>query len=183
MHRGRNSIPSPVKNMGTDLRSVPLYFRNCRDDRNDRCRDGRRRDSRGDQHRDSRDDYRREHRYPWSIARRSAGTARVPVPDHPGRPRSAQTPGTAPPIKRVEMEDGPGLNSGGYVNCRLSVSCCFLLTVTCIPWDNGGDDRFLWFASGGAKHTIRFHLKNIYRKLQEHNRLLAISAARERKII
>ena len=32
-------------------------------------------------------------------------------------------------------------------------------------------------------NTIRFHLKNIYHKLQVHNRLLAISAARERKII
>ena len=36
---------------------------------------------------------------------------------------------------------------------------------------------------GVSENTIRFHLKNIYHKLQVHNRLLAISAARERKII
>ena len=36
---------------------------------------------------------------------------------------------------------------------------------------------------GISENTIRFHLKNIYHKLQVHNRLLAISAARERKII
>ena len=29
-----------------------------------------------------------------------------------------------------------------------------------------------------VENTIRFHLKNIYHKLQVHNRLLAISAAR-----
>ena len=36
---------------------------------------------------------------------------------------------------------------------------------------------------GISENTVRFHLKNIYHKLQVHNRLLAISAARERKII
>ena len=36
---------------------------------------------------------------------------------------------------------------------------------------------------GISENTIRFHLKNIYHKLQVHNRLLAITAARERKII
>ena len=34
-----------------------------------------------------------------------------------------------------------------------------------------------------SENTIRFHLKNIYQKLQVHNRLQAITAARERKII
>lgn len=36
---------------------------------------------------------------------------------------------------------------------------------------------------GVSENTICFHLKNIYHKLQVHNRLLALTAARERKII
>ena len=36
---------------------------------------------------------------------------------------------------------------------------------------------------GISENTIRFHLKNIFAKLQVSNRLLAVSAARERKII
>ena len=36
---------------------------------------------------------------------------------------------------------------------------------------------------GISENTIRFHLKNIYHKLQVHNRLQAVTAARERKII
>ncbi len=36
---------------------------------------------------------------------------------------------------------------------------------------------------GISENTVRFHLKNIYHKLQVHNRLLAITAAQERKII
>ena len=34
---------------------------------------------------------------------------------------------------------------------------------------------------GISENTVRFHLKNIYHKLQVHNRMQAISAARERK--
>ena len=36
---------------------------------------------------------------------------------------------------------------------------------------------------GVSDNTVRFHLKNIFSKFQVHNRVLALSAARERKII
>ena len=47
----------------------------------------------------------------------------------------------------------------------------------------GSSNKVIARNIGVSENTVRFHLKNIFTKLQVNNRLLAVSAARKRKII
>ena len=47
----------------------------------------------------------------------------------------------------------------------------------------GSSNKLIARNIGVSENTVRFHLKNIFSKLQVNNRLLAVSAARKRKII
>ena len=47
----------------------------------------------------------------------------------------------------------------------------------------GSSNKVIARNIGVSENTVRFHLKNIFAKLQVNNRLLAVTAARKRKII